>query len=161
MRHGIFKEYLTSRETAYFLNQPQSSANMVAEDWSHYPLIRMTNLSLLPGKGNLREIIRGTKEGILMDNEFSWSIDELRLDFQIGGEMGYHIRDGKVIGLVRFPVYHSNTLDFWRSCDWVAGKKEWDFWGFDDCGKGGPYQEAFVGHGVSAARFRNIRFGRV
>src|SRR3989338_2799996 len=87
LHQGIFKEYLTSRETAYFLNQPQSSANMVARDWSHYPLIRMTNLNLLPGKGSLSEMIQGTKEGILMDNEFSWSIDELRLDFQIGGEM--------------------------------------------------------------------------
>ena len=161
VRNGMFQNYLTSRETAFFLNQPQSTANMVAEDWSHYPLIRMTNLSLFPGKGSLDEIIRNTEEGILMDNELSWSIDEMRLDFQIGGEMGYHIKKGKVAGLLRFPIYHGNTLDFWRSCDRVAGSKEWDFWGFADCGKGGPYQETFTGHGVSPARFRNVRFGRV
>ena len=161
IKRGFLKNYLTSRETAFFLSQDQSSANMIAEDWSHYPLIRMTNLNLLPGRGTLAQIIRDTKEGILIDNELSWSIDEMRLDFQIGGEMGYHIQKGKVKNLIRYPIYYGNTLDFWRSCDRVSGKKEWDFWGFSDCGKGGPYQEAFTGHGVSAARFRDIQFRKV
>jgi TldD protein len=160
LKKGIFQNYLTSRETAYFLNQKSSSANMIAEDWSHYPLIRMSNLSLLPGKGTLNEMIRNTKGGVMLDNELSWSIDEMRLDFQIGGEMGIRIKNGKVTGLVRFPIYHGNTIDFWRDCDAIAGPKEWRFWGFSDCGKGGPYQEAFTGHGLSPARFRNIRFGR-
>ncbi len=160
LREGVFSAYLTSRETAYFLNQPESSANMVAQDGFHYPIIRMTNLNLLPGQGNLDELIAGVQEGYLLDNELSWSIDQMRLDFQIGGEAGYHIQNGKIKGLVRFPFYHGNTLDFWRSCDRVAGKEEWDFWGFSDCGKGGPYQEAFTGHGLSPARFRNVEFGR-
>lgn len=160
IRKGIFSGYLTSRETAAFLNQPQSSANMVASDWSHYPLIRMTNTSLLPGRGGLKEMIEETEKGFLLDSELSWSIDEMRLDFQIGGEAGYRIEKGKIRGLVRFPFYHGNTLDFWRSCDRVAGGKEWEFWGFPDCGKGGPYQEAFTGHGLSPARFQNVSFGR-
>lgn len=160
VRKGIFSGYLTSRETAFFLNQPASSANMVAQDWSHYPLIRMTNTSLLPGKGTLKEMVTDTEKGFLLDSELSWSIDEMRLDFQIGAEAGYTIQKGKIKGLVRFPFYHGNTLDFWRSCDRIAGKKEWEFWGFADCGKGGPYQEAFTGHGLSPARFRNITFGR-
>lgn len=160
VQKGIFKGYLTSRETAFFLNQPPPSANMVAQDWSHYPLIRMTNMNLLPGQGTLQDMIAGTERGFLLDSELSWSIDEIRLDFQIGGEAGYSIRKGKIDGLVRFPVYHGNTLDFWRSCEGVAGPEEWDFWGFADCGKGGPYQEAFTGHGLSPARFRNVHFGR-
>lgn len=157
---GIFTGYLTGRETAFFLNQPRPSANMVAKDWSHFPMIRMTNTNLLPGQGTLQEIIEDTREGFLLDNELSWSIDSMRLDFQIGAEAGYRIQKGKIRGLVRFPVYHGNTIDFWRACDRVAGKKEWDFWGFADCGKGGPYQEAFTGHGLSPARFRKVRFGR-
>lgn len=160
IRKGVFSGHLTNRETALFLNQTESSANAVAQDWSHYPLIRMTNISLLPGAGTLAQMIRGVKNGFMLDSESSWSIDDMRLDFQIGGEAGYHIRNGKVAGLVRFPFYHGNTLDFWRSCDAVAGRGEWDFWGFADCGKGGPYQEAFTGHGLSPARFRAVRFGR-
>jgi TldD protein len=160
IQKGIFMGYMTSRETAFFLNQPESSANMVAQDWAHYPLIRMTNTSLLPGKGTLKEIIAETEEGFLLDTELSWSVDEMRLDFHIGAEMGYHIQKGKIKGLVKFPFYYGNSLDFWRSCDRVAGKKEWEFWGFADCGKGGPYQEAFTGHGLSPARFRRVPFGR-
>ena len=160
IRNGIFSGYLTSRETASFLNQKKSSANMVAEDGFHYPIIRMTNLSLLPGKGSLGEMIEEVEEGFLLDNELSWSIDEMRLDFQIGAEVGYHIKKGKIKGLVRFPFYYGNALDFWRSCDRIAGKQEWKFWGFADCGKGGPYQEAFTGHGLAPARFRNVQLGR-
>lgn len=160
LKRGIFSAYQTSRETSFFLNQPASNAHMVAEDWSHYPLIRMTNFSLLPGKSSLEEMIAETEEGYLLDNELSWSIDEMRLDFQIGAEAGYRIRDGKIEGLVRFPVYHGNTLDFWKSCDRVGSGEEWQFWGFPDCGKGGPYQEAFTGHGLSPARFQKVRFGR-
>lgn len=160
VRNGIFSGYLTSRETAYFLNQPRSSGNMVARDWSYYPLIRMTNLSLLPGAGMLEELISGVQDGFILDNELSWSIDEMRGDFEIGAEAGYRIRGGQVTGLVRFPVYRGRTIDFWRSCDQVAGESEWSFWGFADCGKGGPVQEIFTGHGVSPARFRNVQFGR-
>lgn len=160
VRRGIFKEFLTSRETAYFLNQPAASANMIAEDWSHYPLIRMTNMNLLPGKGTLKQMIADTEDGFMLDNESSWSVDQMRLDFHIGAEAGYLIRNGKIQGMVRFPHYHGNSLDFWRSCDWVAGKREWDYWGFADCGKGGPYQQAFTGHGLSPARFRGVEFGR-
>jgi TldD protein len=133
---------------------------MVAQDWSHYPIIRMTNTNLLPGKGTLAALIEGVDEGFLLDNELSWSIDEMRLGFQIGGECGYHIKGGKIKGLVRFPFYYGNTLDFWRACDGVAGPEEWTYWGFADCGKGGPYQEAFTGHGLSPARFRNVSIGR-
>lgn len=160
VRRGIFTNYLTSRETAFFLNRPGSSANMVAKDWSHYPLIRMTNTSLLAGQGTLSELLQDVEKGFLLDNESSWSIDEMRLGFQIGAECGYGVENGKIKGLVRFPVYHGNTLDFWRSCDAVAGEEEWQFWGFADCGKGGPYQEAFTGHGLSPARFRGVRMGR-
>lgn len=160
VKNGIFRGYLTSRETAQFLNQPVSSANSVAGDWSHYPLIRMTNMNLMPGGGTLKEMIADTQEGFLLDNESSWSIDDMRLDFHIGAEAGYHIKNGKIEGLVRSPFYYGNTLDFWRSCDGVAGKKEWRYWGFADCGKGGPYQEAFTGHGLSPARFRGVQLGR-
>lgn len=160
IREGIFSGHLTNRETALFLNQEESSASMVAEDWSHYPLIRMTNFNLMPGKSSFNEMVRGIKDGFILDAESSWSIDDMRLDFQIGGEAGRHIRNGKIAGWVRFPFYHGNTLDFWRSCDAVAGKKEWDIWGFADCGKGGPYQEAFTGHGLAPARFRDVHFGR-
>ncbi len=160
IRKGVFSGHLTNRETALFLNQTESSANMVAENWPHYPLIRMTNISLLPGGARLGGMIKDIKDGFMLDSESSWSIDDMRLDFQIGAEAGYRIRNGKIVGLVRFPFFHGNALDFWRSCDAVAQKSEWDFWGFADCGKGGPYQEAFTGHGLSPARFRNIRFGR-
>jgi HD-GYP domain-containing protein (c-di-GMP phosphodiesterase class II) len=40
---------------------------MIAEDWSHYPLIRMSNTSLLPGKGSLSDLIKDTKDGVMIE----------------------------------------------------------------------------------------------
>lgn len=160
VRKGVLRGFLTSRETAAFLNEPGSSASMVTQDGTYQPLIRMTNLNLEPGKGTEAELIRGVEDGFLLDNELSWSIDEIRLGFQIGAECGYRIKNGRIAGMVREPFYHGNSLDFWKSCDGIAGRGSWALWGFADCRKGAPYQDVFCSHGIAPARFRKVNVGR-
>ena len=160
IQKGLFVGYLTSRETAQFIGLSRSNGCAVAQDGTNYPLVRMTNVSLLPGKSSLKSIIESTDEGILMDNESGWSIDDERASFQISGEVGWHVKRGKIVGMFRHPVYSSRSIDFWRSCDAIAGPKEWVLWGFSDCTKGAPPQLAFVSHGASPARFRNIEVGK-
>src|SRR5947209_19150066 len=46
---GQFRNYMTSRETAAQVGLPSSNGTMRAENWNRTPLIRMTNVSLLPG----------------------------------------------------------------------------------------------------------------
>lgn len=157
---GVLHGFLTSRETSAFLNEPASSASMVAQDGTYLPLIRMTNLNLEPGKGTEADLIRDIEDGLILDNELSWSIDEIRLGFQIGAECGYRIKNGRVAGMVREPFYHGNSLDFWKSCDGIAGRGSWTLWGFADCRKGAPYQDVFCSHGASPARFRKVNVGR-
>ncbi len=160
VKKGVLTGFLTSRETAWFLNVPQSNASMVAVDGCHQPLVRMTNFDLVAGRGTEHSLVRGVEDGLLLDNERSWSIDEIRLGFQIGAECGYRIRKGRIVGLVREPFYHGNSLDFWRSCDAVAGRGSWTHWGFSDCRKGAPTQDIFCSHGVAPTRFRRVAVGR-
>src|SRR6185295_16464315 len=47
---GLFTGYLSSRETAPVIGEQRSSGTMRAEGWNRLPLIRMTNVSILPGK---------------------------------------------------------------------------------------------------------------
>ncbi|MBI4398897.1 MAG: TldD/PmbA family protein [Candidatus Omnitrophica bacterium] len=158
---GIFTGYLTSRETAGTLGLERSNGCAVASDALNYPLVRMTNVSLLPGRhSSLKAMIASTEDGLLMDNESSWSIDDERASFQIGAEIGWHIRGGKIKGMFRHPVFSGRSIDFWRSCDAIAGPKEWVLWGFSDCTKGAPPQLAFVSHGASPARFRGVQVGK-
>jgi TldD protein len=153
---GVFRGYLTGRETARLAGLGRSSGSMIAEDWSVPPIIRMTGLSLLPGRGTLEDLVRDVRDGLLMDCEASWSIDEERGDFQLGAEIAWRVRNGKIREAVRNPLYRGHSLTFWKKCRRVAGETSYGLTGFSDCGKGGPYQQAFVSHGSAPALFRKV-----
>lgn len=155
---GIFKNYLTSRETAQELGQV-SNGTARADGWNRIPIIRMTNISLEPGDWTLDEIVKDTREGVYLETNKSWSIDDKRLNFQFGVEMAYEIKDGALGPMLKNANYTGITYEFWRSCDAVAGGKEWHLWGLPNCGKGEPGQSARVGHGSAPARFRNVKVG--
>lgn len=158
IKNGLFVGFLTSRETASKLNQ-KSNGTMRADGWNRIPLIRMININLEPGEGTLEEIIADTKEGIYMDTNRSWSIDNKRLNFQFGTEIAWEIKNGKLGAVLKNPTYTGITPEFWNSCDAIANKDYWHVWGIPNCGKGQPGQAAHVGHGTAPARFKNVRVG--
>jgi TldD protein len=158
VRNGIFSEYLSSRETAAEIGRTSTGA-MRAEGWNRIPLVRMTNVSLLPGESSLDEMIASTDDGIFMSTNRSWSIDDKRLNFQFGTEIGWLIKKGKLTEMVQNPTYSGVTPRFWGSCDAIAGPAEWVLWGTPNCGKGQPQQVMHTGHGAAPARFRNISVG--
>ncbi|MDR7416578.1 MAG: TldD/PmbA family protein [Armatimonadota bacterium] len=170
VREGLFVGYLTDRETARRLwrllgSSPdvpgESNGAARAMSWNRIPLVRMTNINLLPGDWRLEDLIADTDEGILMDTNRSWSIDDRRLNFQFGCEIAWEIKRGRRTRLLRNPIYTGITPEFWRSCDAVCNADHWVLWGTPNCGKGEPGQIAHTGHGAAPARFRNVRvFGR-
>lgn len=158
VREGLFVGYQSGRDTACRLGEP-SSGNMRAAGWNDIPIVRMSNVHLLPGEATFDELIGGVDEGLLMTDNLSWSIDDRRLHFQFAAEMAWRIRRGKICEALRLPVYHGRTPEFWRSCDGVADGDSWEIWGTPNCGKGQPLQVMAVGHGVSYARFRKVAVG--
>ena len=158
VKDGIFVGYLTSRETASRFGQ-RSNGAMRADGWGNIPLIRMTNINLEPGEWQLADLFADTDDGIYMEMNKSWSIDDKRLNFQFGTEMAYEIKKGKRGDLLKNATYAGMTPQFWASCDAICNDKYWDVWGTPNCGKGQPSQVAHVGHGASTARFRNVHVG--
>ena len=155
---GRFVGYLMSRETASGLNLP-SNGSMRAASWNRIPLIRMNNVSLEPGNWTLNDLIADTDDGILMEMNRSWSIDDRRFNFQFGTETGYEIKKGKVGNLLKNCTYTGITPEFWNSCDAVCNEEHWTMWGIPNCGKGQPGQLGHTGHGAAPARFRNVQVG--
>jgi len=155
---GILVNLLTSRETAHHLGK-ESNGTMRADGWNRIPLIRMTNINLEPGEWTLEEMIADTEDGIFLSTNRSWSIDDKRINFQFGTEIGWEIKSGKLGDMVKNPTYTGITPQFWNSCDAIADKNHWQMWGTPNCGKGEPGQVARVGHGASPARFRNVQIG--
>ena len=159
--NGLFTGYLSSRETAAEIGEARSSGTMRAEGWNRIPLIRMTNISILPGKKPLsfEDLISSTDDGIYMQTNRSWSIDDKRYNFQFGCEIGWEIKNGKIGRMVKNPSYSGITTEFWNSMDAICSRDEWTLWGTPNCGKGQPQQVMGTGHGAAPARFRNVKIG--
>jgi TldD protein len=155
---GILRNVLTSRETAAVLGQ-RSNGTARASGWNRIPLIRMTNVGLLPGQGTLEEMIADTDDGVLMSTNKSWSIDDRRLNFQFGCEIAWEIKGGRRTRILRQPTYGGITPQFWGSLDWVAGPSEFRNRGTPNCGKGQPAQTGHTGHPAGPTRFRNVAVG--
>jgi TldD protein len=166
VRDGIFCGYLSSRETVQQLRRiagdsaPETSGGaMRADGWSRIPLIRMTNVNLEPGEWEFDDLIADTDDGILMDLNKSWSIDDKRLNFQFGTELAYEIKNGKLGRMLKNATYTGITPRFWANCDAICNQNHWQVWGTPNCGKGQPPQVAHTGHGAAPARFRNVQVG--
>src|SRR3954468_13921794 len=155
---GVLSGFLTSRETAARIGQG-TGGSMRADSWSRMPLVRMTNLHLEPGEGSLDELIDGVDDGLFLQTNKSWSIDDKRLNFQFGTQVAREIKVGKLGRMLRDATYTGQTPVFWGSLDAVAGPEEWRLHGLTNCGKGQPGQHAHVSHGASPARFRNVQVG--
>jgi TldD protein len=158
IRGGLLAGYLTSRETAAQAGLARSGGAMRADGWGRLPLIRMTNVSLLPGPQTLEEVF-DVDRGIYMETNRSWSIDDKRYHFQFGCEIGWEMRNGQRVRMLKNPSYSGITTEFWNSCDAIAGRDHWVLWGTPNCGKGQPEQVMGTGHGASPARFRHVRIG--
>jgi TldD protein len=159
VQDGIFVGYLSSRETAPRIGR-QSGGAMRADGWNRIPLIRMTNINLLPREGmSLDDIVADTDDGLYLSTNRSWSIDDRRLNFQFATEVAYEIKGGRKGRLLKNPTYTGITYEFWRSCDAVGDERSYVMLGTPNCGKGEPGQVGHVGHAVSGARFRDVQVG--
>jgi TldD protein len=155
---GVLRGFLTSRETAARIGSG-SGGSMRADGWNRMPLVRMTNLHLEPGEGTFEDLLADVDDGVYLETNKSWSIDDKRLNFQFGTQIAWEIKNGKLGRMLRDATYTGITPQFWGSLDAVAGRDAWRMQGLTNCGKGQPGQSAHVSHGASPGRFRNVQVG--
>ena len=88
-----------------------------------------------------------------MDHNRSLSIDDRRLNFQFGCEIGYEVSQRPSLGrMVRNPTYTgvwpavlAGRLDMLASTVFFGGRG-----GLSNCGKGQPFQVGHTGHPAAA-----------
>jgi TldD protein len=118
----------------------------------------MTNVSIEPGDaGALADLLADTDDGLYLETNRSWSIDDRRLQFQFATEVAREIRGGELGRVYRNPVYAGITPQFWAGLDAVCSAADWRLWGLTNCGKGEPGQVMAVSHGAAPARFRDVQ----
>jgi TldD protein len=158
VRNGVLVGYEMSNDTARAIGR-ESNACVRAQSWEFVPMIRMCNLNLLPGNTPFENLFDDVKDGIYMESNRSWSIDDHRLNFQFGCEIGWEIKNGKRGRMLKNPTYAGMTPRFWNSCDAIADKQSWVAWGTPNCGKGEPMQTGRTAQCAAPARFRNVQVG--
>jgi len=131
-------------------------ANSRACDWNRPPIDRMANLNLEPGNSSMQEMISSIENGILMDTNQSWSIDDSRNKFQFGCELGKIIKQGEIKDIVKNPNYRGISANFWQNLIKVGNKSTFEISGTPNCGKGEPNQVIHVGHASPACVFKNV-----
>ena len=161
VKDGILNEYSTTRETAPFIEKNMSRGCNRATYYYDFPINRIPNLYLEPGKEKLspQEIIADTEDGTYIEGQGSFSIDQHRVNFQFGGDMFWEIKNGKKIRPLKKVLYRSNNPEFWNSVDAIADERYFKTLGVLNCGKGQPMQSGRMTHGGATARFRNIKVG--
>lgn len=158
IRNGLLVGYMAGRDTAHVANVEVGGC-VRSEYWGRLPMIRIGNVNLEPGSASDDELFEGVKDGVYMLSNRSWSIDDKRLNFQFGCQIGYEIKNGKKGKLLKNPTYAGMTPSFWGACDAIGDENTWVAWGTPNCGKGEPLQTARSCQGASPARFRDIEVG--
>lgn len=163
IKNGVLENFLSSRESAAAIGL-ESNGCARSQSASRIPIVRMTNLNLLPdenGPRSLEEMISDIKEGIYLQTTRSWSIDDLRLNFQFAVEYAQEIKNGKLGRVLKNASYTGITPTFWKNIVSVGGPETFQMWGFVNCGKGDPMQLMHVGHGAPIVRVKNLQVGVV
>jgi TldD protein len=158
VKDGTWVGVLSGRDTAHIAGL-EPGGMVKADGYSRLPMVRMTNVGLVEGDSSLDEMIASTEDGIYMSTNRSWSIDDRRLNFQFGCEVGWEIKNGARGRMLKNPTYTGITPEFWGTLDMLAGGDEWVFWGTPNCGKGQPMQIGRTGHPAAPARFSSVRMG--
>jgi TldD protein len=156
VKDGIWVGTLAGRDSAAVAGLDYAGS-VRADGWARLPMVRMTNVGLAPGPHTLDEMIAATDDGVFMENNRSWSIDDKRLNFQFGCEIAWEIKNGKRGRMLRNPTYTGIGPRFWRSLDMLSS--ETVAWGTPNCGKGQPSQIGHTGHPSAPGRFQGVRVG--
>src|SRR3972149_6017097 len=91
--HGRWIGVLSGRDSASIAGLPPGGM-VRADGYNRLPMVRMTNVGLLPGDSSLEEMIAATEDGVLMSTNRSWSIDDKRPNCQFGCEIGWGVKSG-------------------------------------------------------------------
>jgi TldD protein len=164
---GILKSAITSRQMVREANKKagriifkSSGGANRASSYHRLPIERMNNINVDPGDdGTLEQIIASCENGLMVESPVSWSIGSNRENFHFATEIGWEIKEGKIVRVVKNPSYRGKTLEFWNSLAKVGNPETWRLEQVFTCGKGQPNQIMRLGHGVPVCLFKDVEVG--
>ena len=155
IKDGILERPIGGLYSSQRVNQDYVACSR-ATSWNRPPIDRMGNINLEPGESSFSEMIASVEDGVLLETNNSWSIDDYRNKFQFGCEKGTIIKNGELKSVTKNPNYRGITKEFWHNLSMVGDETSFSILGTANCGKGEPNQTIFVGHATPPCLFREI-----
>lgn len=155
IKDGVLQRGLGGLESQARLQVPGVACTRAC-NWNRPAIDRMANINLEPGETDFECMIGSIEDGVYMESNRSWSIDDQRHKFQFGCEYARKIENGKLTVPLKNPNYRATTPQFWKSLKQVGDRSTLQTYGTPYCGKGEPNQLIRVGHASPACAFENI-----
>ncbi|MEM6449660.1 MAG: TldD/PmbA family protein [Cyanobacteria bacterium P01_D01_bin.105] len=155
IKDGVLQRGLGGLESQARLQVPGVACTRAC-NWNRPAIDRMANINLEPGDTDFESMIGAIEDGVYMESNRSWSIDDQRHKFQFGCEYALKIENGQLTTPLKNPNYRATTPQFWKSLKQVGNGETLQTYGTPYCGKGEPNQLIRVGHASPACAFENI-----
>jgi predicted Zn-dependent protease len=147
---GIVRGYLTDRSTGTMLNM-KSTGNSRSFWYDSEPKVRMSNFVMLSGERSFDDILRETKEGLLIKGMREGRSNDKTGDFSFKPNIAYRIVNGELKGVVQISEIEGNALDYLKAI--TAISSEW-LLSVAGCGKPTPQSDyVWVGYGAPFVKF--------
>ncbi len=151
---GVLKGYIHNKESAAKLGmEPNGGAR--AQNFSHRPIVRMSNTQIAKGTYSFEEILADVKNGVYLKGSRGGEVDTAKGTFQFNAEEAYLIKNGELATPLLDVSLSGLTLETLHNIDAVGKDLEWIEGGA--CGKGG--QTVPVGTGSPHVRITNALVG--
>jgi PmbA protein len=120
---GRLKGFYGDRRTAAELNL-NLTGNGFRSGLGSYPSPSMFNLIVNNGSGELSDLISSISDGILID-QILGDTPDLSGDFSINIDLGYRIKQGKIIGRVKDTMVSGNAYTALNHLVQLGGDRTW------------------------------------
>jgi len=153
VENGVLKSYMNDLISAR-RDETVPTGNGRRQSFRHWPIPRMSNTIILPGKDDPDAIIRSVDRGLLVKKMGGGQVNTVTGDFVFEVSEGYILENGHVAGPVRGATLAGNGPEVLRSVDMVGSDLGF---GLGTCGKDG--QGVPVGDAQPTLRLPDIVVG--
>jgi PmbA protein len=123
IREGVVNDFYGDRRVCREL-RIKETGNGFRPSLGRYPTPDLINMIVAPGTKTLPELITSLDNGIVIDQVLGGSGD-LSGDFSVNIDLGYHVRNGEVIGRLKDTMVSGNVYDALKNVVEVGGDRHW------------------------------------
>ena len=124
IQDGVLQHFYCDRTIGRQLNIA-SSGNGFRPGLGSYPTPGLFNFLIQPGSGTLQNLIQQLDNGLVVDQILGGG-NGISGDFSINVELGYHVKNGQIIGRVKDTMVAGNVYTTLKQLVKLGGDADWN-----------------------------------